>query len=121
MSEYEWYFITGMLTGIGLTFCVIYLYILRLVKKVMIEIDSQIDQVKNKLMPVIIERINNQLFCYTEPDKQFICQGSDMAEIKNKFKERFPDMTAYLAGGEEELLKELRNQLKELNEAGTSK
>ena len=44
-----------------------------------------------------------------------------MAEIKQAFEIRFPDKTAFLAGGEEELVKELRNQLKELNEASPSK
>ena len=121
MSDYDWYFVAGMFTGIGLTFGVIYLYIRKLFIKVMSEIDNQIDQVKSKFMPVIIEKINDKLFCYTEKDKQFICQGSNMAEIKQAFEIRFPDKTAFLAGGEEELVKELRNQLKELNEASPSK
>ena len=121
MNEYDTGFFLGVLTGIILSFLLIYLYIRNLVKKVISEIDNQIDQVKNKLMPVVIERVNGQLYCYTEADKHFICQGTDMAEIKQAFEVRYPDMTAYLAGGEEELIKELRNQLKELNEAGTSK
>ena len=87
----------------------------------MSELDRHIDQVKDKLMPVVIERVNGQLYCYTEADKHFICQGVNMAEIKQAFETRYPDMTAYLAGGEKELIEELQNQLKELNEAGISK
>ena len=44
-----------------------------------------------------------------------------MAEIKQAFEARFPDRTAFLSGGEESLLKELREQLKALNEASDSK
>ena len=62
MSDYDWYFVAGMFTGIGLTFGVIYLYIRKLFIKVMSEIDNQIDQVKSKFMPVIIEKINDKLF-----------------------------------------------------------
>jgi hypothetical protein len=121
MSEYDMHFILGVITGVILSFVLIYLYIRSLIRKVMSEFNHHIDQVKDKLIPVVIERVNGQLFCYTEPDKQFICQGSNMAEIKRAFEARYPDMTAYLAGGEKELIEELRNQLKELNEAGISK
>jgi hypothetical protein len=121
MSEYDVGFVLGLLTGVILSFVLIYLYIRNLIRKVMSELDRHIDQVKDKLMPVVIERVNGQLFCYTEVGKQFICQGTNMAEIKQAFEVRYPDMTAYLAGGEKELIEELRSQLKELNEAGTGK
>jgi hypothetical protein len=121
MSEYDVGFVFGVLTGIVLSFVLLYLYIRSLIRKVMSEIDRHIDQVKDKLMPVVIEQVNGQLYCYTETDKQFICQGANMVEIKRAFETRYPDMTAYLAGGEEELIKELRSQLKELNEASNSK
>jgi hypothetical protein len=121
MSEYDISFFSGVLTGVILSFVLLYLYIRNLIRKVMSELDRHIDQVKDKLMPVFIERVNGQLYCYGETDKQFICQGTDMAEIKQAFETRYPDMTAYLAGGEKELIEELRNQLKELNEAGVSK
>lgn len=121
MSEYDMGFLLGVITGIILSFVLIYLYIRNLIKKVMSEIDNQIVQVKDNLMPVSIERIDGQLFCYTEKDKQFICQGNNMAEIKQAFESRYPDKTAYLADGDDELLTEIRAQLKELNEASTSK
>lgn len=121
MSDYDSGFILGILTGIALTFFLVYLYIRNLVHKVLSELDQQISKVKDKLMPVTIERVNGQLFCYTEEDKQFICQGANMAEIKKAFESRFPDRTAFLSNGEESLLKELREQLKELNEASDSK
>jgi len=121
MSEYDIVFFMGMFAGIVLAFVLLYLYIRSLIKEVMSEIDKHIDQVKDNLMPVIIERVNGELYCYTEKDRQFICQGADMIEIKKAFKTRYPDKTTYLAGGEDELIKELREQLKESNETGTSK
>lgn len=121
MSEYEFGFLLGILTGVIFSFILLYLYIRNLIKKVVSEIDLHIDQVKDKLIPVFIEKVDGQLYCYNEKDKQFICQGADILEIKAAFEKRFPDKTAYLASGEAELVKELQKQLQEINEVSPSK
>lgn len=108
-------FIFGILLGIVIAGILIYLYIRGLIISVMRELDEHIERAANTLMPVIIERENGVLFCYDKQDKQFICQGATVAEIREAFGRRFPDRTAYLDGGDEELVKELREELKELN------
>jgi len=108
-------FIFGILLGIVIAGILIYLYIRGLILSVMRELDEHIERAANTLMPVIIERENGVLFCYDKKDKQFICQGATVAEIREAFARRFPDKTAYLDGGDEELVKELREELKELN------
>jgi hypothetical protein len=107
--------IVGILIGAALAILLIYLYVRGLVRTVMRELDEHIERAANTLMPVIIERENGVLFCYDKQDKQFICQGATVAEIREAFARRFPDKTAYLDGGDEELVKELREELKELN------
>jgi len=108
-------FIFGILLGIVIAGILIYLYIRGLIISVMRELDEHIERAANTLMPVIIERENGVLFCYDKQDKQFICQGASVAEIREAFGRRFPDKTAYLDGGDEELVKELREELKDLN------
>ena len=108
-------FIFGILLGIVIAGILIYLYIRGLILSVMRELDEHIERAANTLMPVIIERENGVLFCYDKQDKQFICQGASVAEIREAFGRRFPDKTAYLDGGDEELVTELRKELKELN------
>ena len=108
-------FIFGILLGIVIAGILIYLYIRGLILSVMRELDEHIERAANTLMPVIIERENGVLFCYDKQDKQFICQGATVAEIREAFGRRFPDKTAYLDGGDEELVAELRKELKELN------
>jgi len=107
--------ILGILLGMLLAGIMVYLYIRGLIRTVMRELDEHIERAANTLMPVIIERENGVLFCYDKQDKQFICQGATVAEIREAFARRFPDKTAYLDGGDEELVKELREELKELN------
>jgi hypothetical protein len=103
--------IIGMLIGMALAVLLIYLYIRGLVIQVMQELDAHIEKAAGTLMPVIVERMNGVIFCYSKEDNQFICQGSTLTEIRAAFKARFPDRTAYLDGGDEELVKELREEL----------
>jgi len=106
--------ILGIVIGIGLTFVFVYVYIRSVVRQVIGEIDSKIKQASDTLMPVTVERVNGQIYCYSEEDKQFLCQGNTITELRDAIKARFPDKTAYLAGGDEDLVKELQTQLKEV-------
>lgn len=103
--------VTGILVGMAIAILVIYLYIRGLVREVVEELNEHIQQMESNMMPVIVEREHGVIFCYGEEDKQFICQGRDLAEIKAAMKQRFPQKVAYLAGGDEDLVKELREQL----------
>ena len=103
--------VVGILIGMILAVLLIYLYIRGLIREVMEELDRHIEAAASTLMPVIVERMNGVIFCYSKEDNQFICQGATLAEIREAFKQRFPDRTAYLDGGDEELVKELREEL----------
>ena len=60
-----------------------------------------------------VEVADNQFFCYNSKTNQFVCQGSNVAEIIENFKQRFPGLNAVLHTGDETALKTLRQQLKE--------
>jgi hypothetical protein len=104
--------IIGILIGAALAILLIYLYIRGLVHKVMQDLDAHIERAASTLVPVKVERHNGQIFCYNKEDDQFICQGSTLTEIREAFKSRFPDKTAYLDGGDPELVAELQAELK---------
>lgn len=103
--------ITGILVGMAIAILMIYLYIRGLVREVVEELQEHLERAEASMLPVVVERHNGVIFCYGEEDKQFICQGKDLAEIKSAMKTRFPQKIAYLAGGDEDLVKELREQL----------
>ena len=103
--------VTGILVGIAIAVLMIYLYVRGLVREVVAELNEHLERAEAAMLPVVVERHNDQIFCYGEQDKQFICQGRDLAEIKAAMKLRFPERVAYLAGGDEDLVKELREQL----------
>lgn len=104
--------LVGMLIGMALAALLIYLYVRGLVNQVLAELDEHVERAASTLMPVTVERENGVLFCYAKEDNQFICQGATLEEIREAFKARFPDKTAYLDGGDPELVEELRAEIK---------
>jgi len=79
------------------------------------------DQVlAGKIIPLTIEVENNLYYCYNSNTNQFICQGSDVKEIIEKFQQRFPGLNAFFNSGDEEALATLRKQLKENRENSNS-
>ena len=103
--------VIGILLGMALAVLMIYLYVRGLVREVVAELNQHLERAESALMPVIVERHNGEIFCYGEEDKQFICQGKTLEEIRTAMKARFPEKVAYLAGGDDDLVKELREQL----------
>ena len=104
--------VIGILIGAALAILLIYLYVRGLVREVVAELNEHIERVATTLVPVKVERHNGQIFCYNTEDNQFICQGSTLAEVRAAFKARFPDKTAYLDGGDPDLVEELQTELR---------
>jgi hypothetical protein len=69
---------------------------------------------EEKLIALTVEVDNNQYFCYNSITKDFVCQGSDLTEIRKRFRERYPDKDAAIYDGDETAVATLKSQLKEL-------
>ena len=82
------------------------------------DLKSKVESGKIVLLEVEVE--NNQFFCYNSKTNQFVCQGKDVGEIIENFKQRFPGLNAVLHTGDETALKTLRQQLKEHRETSDS-
>jgi len=73
---------------------------------------------KEKLIALTVEVENNQYFCYNSLTNDFICQGSDLKEIRERFRARYPDKDAAIYDGDESAVATLKSQLKELKNKG---
>ena len=73
--------VTGILVGIAIAVLMIYLYVRGLVREVVAELNEHLERAEAAMLPVVVERHNDQIFCYEEEGRQFICQGRDLAEI----------------------------------------
>jgi hypothetical protein len=104
----------GVLIGVG----IVGIYVWMLYHKLKNRIDQMINEVINEaeadLIGLDIEVDNGVYFCYNSKDKQFVCRGNTIAEIKQAFQERFPTKTAYLAGGDPAVVEQFKTELLQL-------
>jgi len=121
--------VANILIGIGLGVGAVVLYVWFLIQRFHNDLEGMVketlQEVRASLVGLVIEQDGDQLYAYRDSDRQFLCQGADIAEIRRKFQEQYPDKTAYLSDGDPALLERLKvelNKLKEQekNEAGHS-
>jgi hypothetical protein len=72
------------------------------------------DLEEEKLIALTVEVDGDQFLCYNAQTMSFVCQGRDLAEIRERFRERFPSKSAAIFNGDESAVKVLRTQLSEL-------
>jgi hypothetical protein len=69
---------------------------------------------EERLIALTVEVDQNQYFCYNSITKDFVCQGSDLKEIRERFRARYPDKDAAIYDGDQTAVATLKSQLKEL-------
>jgi hypothetical protein len=116
--------LTSILTGVAIGCGIVVLYCWILYRRLKNRIDQMVAQVvaeaEADLIGLDVELDNGVYFCYNNKDKQFVCQGNTVAEIKQAFSERFPTKTAYLAGGDPEVVATFKTELLKLSLDETS-
>lgn len=119
--------VANILIGLGLGIGLVVFWIWRTVRRFEDDlrglVRETIREVEADMVGLVIEEEGGQLYAYRETDRQFLCQGVNIAEIRKKFNEQYPDKTAYLSGGDPALVERLKIELskikeQEQNEAG---
>lgn len=107
--------IATVLIGIGIGVGMVILYAWYLYQDLKSRIDRMIAEVIQEaeadLIGLNIEVDKGVYFCYNNEDKQFVCQGTTVSEIRQAFQDRFPGKTAYLAGGDPTVVEQFRAEL----------
>lgn len=108
-------FLLGMLLGAGAGIAVALLYIVYRIRQVIKTLDSAVynmlEEVESNLVGVVVEKHEDMYRLYRESDKQFICQGTTLQEIRSAFKELYPTKTCYIASGDDAIVEELKLEL----------
>jgi len=73
-----------------------------------------------KLIALTVEVDGDQFLCYNAQTMTFVCQGRDLEEIRERFRQRYPSKSAAIYNGDESAVRVLKKQLKELNENSRS-
>ena len=110
--------IAGIFIGIALGFSALVMYVWILYQRIKGRVDDLVKQIiqeaEANLIGLDIEVDQGRYFCYNSEDKQFVCQGTTVQEIRLGFQARFPAKTAYLAGGDPAVVAEFKTELLKL-------
>jgi organic radical activating enzyme len=122
--EYDITLVVTTLIGMGLGIGLVALYVWFVIQRFHSNLDEMVketlEEVRASLVGLIIEEDGDQLYAYRETDRQFLCQGVNIAEIRKKFSEQYPDKTAYLSGGDPALIERLKAELAQIKEQENS-
>lgn len=69
---------------------------------------------EERLIALTVEQQNDQYFCYNSVTNDFVCQGSNLTEIRERFRTRYPDKDAAIYDGDQTAVAALKLQLQEL-------
>jgi hypothetical protein len=112
--------VANILIGLGLGIGLVVFWIWRTVRKFEDElrglVRETIKEVEADMVGIVVEEEAGQLYVYRETDRQFLCQGADLMEIRKRFNDMYPEKIAFLAGGDPALIERLKAELKALKE-----
>jgi hypothetical protein len=69
---------------------------------------------EERLIALTVEQQHDQYFCYNSVTNDFVCQGRDLKEIRERFRERYPNKDAAIYDGDQTAVTALKSQLEEL-------
>jgi hypothetical protein len=112
--------VANILIGLGLGIGLVVFWIWRTVRRFEDDlrglVRETIREVEADMIGIVVEEDGGQLYFYRETDRQFLCQGATLTEIRKRFNELYPEKIAFLAGGDPVLVERLRAELNTLKE-----
>jgi hypothetical protein len=112
--------VVNILIGLGLGIGLVVFWVWRTVRRFEDDlrglVRETIREVEADMVGIVVEEDAGQLYFYRESDRQFLCQGADLMEIRKRFNDMYPEKIAFLAGGDPALIERLKTELKNLKE-----
>jgi hypothetical protein len=116
--------VVNILIGIGLGIGLVAFWIWNTVRRFENEmrglVRETIREVEAQMLGVVVEEDAGQLYFYRETDRQFLCQGNSLTEVRQRFNELYPEKIAFLAGGDPALVERLKAELETIKEKEAS-
>jgi hypothetical protein len=92
----------------------------RMLERMAREDDEDTVSADTEKMELRVEFDRNIYFCYNVTDGAFVCQGTDLAEIRSNFRSRFPGVDAVIVDGDDSSVSWLKTEMSKSNEDSNS-
>lgn len=114
-------FVGDIVVTLGVFFLALFSYLLLAARRISLREDRELIEFtkaleQEQLIALRVETNDDQFLCYNARTDDFVCQGCSLTEIKQRFKQRFPDKDAAICSGDESTLTKLKEQVKDLHE-----
>ena len=107
-------FFVGLIAGLAIAYFIIHQIGKMIFRKLEAAVAAESEQREQSRINMKVERHGDVLYAYNADNDDFICQGANLAELKQNFVARFPDRTGSVEGVNTELHAELLKQKQEL-------
>jgi hypothetical protein len=118
--EFFLVFVAGMAAAMLLLRWAINRAIDRMLERMAREDDESDVTADAEKMELRVEFDRNIYFCYNVTDGAFVCQGTDLAEIRSNFRSRFPGVDAVIVDGDDNSVSWLKTEMSKSNEDSSS-
>ena len=113
-------FVLGIGVGIGISYAVVWMLGRMVYRRLVEAVEEHVEEKEAKRIDMKVEQHGDVLYAFRSDNDGFICQGSNLKELRQQFVKRFPGYTGSVVGKTDELHDELMRQLKEIkNESST--
>jgi hypothetical protein len=108
-----------VLMWLSLSILVFNLLVLWWVRRIEAHLAKEVSEIaqdleEEKLIALTVEVDGDQFLCYNAETMTFVCQGRDLDEIRERFRQRYPSKSAAIYNGDESAVRVLKQQLSEL-------
>ena len=109
-----WFGIGWVITNLVLSLLAFLLrrHIEQSMEQELVRVGQALDE--ERLIALTVEQQHDQYFCYNSVTNDFVCQGRDLEEIRERFRERYPNKDAAIYDGDRTAVATLKSQLHEL-------
>lgn len=115
-------FLVGMFAGLVLAYIIIHQIGRMIFQRLEAAVAAKDAETESNNVPIQmkVEQYGNVIYAFRKDNNDFVCQGTDLEELKKNFVARFPGKNGSIVDPDEVLRKSLLSQKKESNENRSS-
>lgn len=113
-------FIIGLVLGMLIATLAIRWMAQQAITKILDQIEQEKESETNNQLRVDVEFEQNIYFLYNSDDGSFVAQGTDVFDLRDNLRKRFPNRTITIVKGNATAMEQLKQQLKDFDENSRS-